>query len=395
MKPGAYFINVARGEIVDQPALVDGASRRAASPAPASTSSRSSRSPGRSAARARQRHPHPALAAVDPRRRAPHHVADQPRHAARRPGPGPRERGQPRGAWTARAFRPSSPGSPTTAFPRLRRRKSLGRGDCSDGAPSLEEERHQQEDQRGQRAVQAHGDAGEGAGLLADLEGAGGADAVAGDADREAAGGDSRGCRARSSAASRSPSRGCRSAPPARRRAPGCRRSVSVSAMAIGAVTDFAASEARIWRGAPNAQAIADRRADRGERAGEERRAASAGGCAAPRCGCARAAGRARRWRGRAGSARTGRPRNRSGRWCRSRSARTISRPAAIITGFASGWRRRRARDGVADREGDERRGEPEQRGLARDRPRCGRGRRGVMPAAPRPAAPPRGRCRR
>ena len=32
---------------------------------------------------------------------------------------------------------------------------------------------------------------------------------------------------------------------------------VSVSAMAIGAVTDFAASEARIARGAPSAQAIA------------------------------------------------------------------------------------------------------------------------------------------
>ena len=46
---------------------------------------------------------------------------------------------------------------------------------------------------------------------------------------------------------------------------------VWVSAMAIGAVTDFAASEARIACGAPSAQAMADRRADRGERAGGER----------------------------------------------------------------------------------------------------------------------------
>ena len=39
-----------------------------------------------------------------------------------------------------------------------------------------DQQRQDREDQRGHGAVEAHGDAGEGAGLLADLEGAGGAD---------------------------------------------------------------------------------------------------------------------------------------------------------------------------------------------------------------------------
>ena len=217
------------------------------------------------------------------------------------------------------------------------------------------------EDERGQRAVQPHRDAGEGAGLLADLEGAGGADAVRGDADREAAGGIVADARAFISGVTitepRMPVRTTSTAASA-----GMPPRSAVSAMAIGAVTDFAASEARISRGAPSAQAIADRRADRGQRAGDRVRRASAGGCAAPRSGCARAAGRARRWRGRAGSARTARRRNRSGSWCRWRSAghdqqagRDHHRAHQRVAAEAGG-------DAVADRESHERRGEPEQR---------------------------------
>ena len=110
MKPSAYFINVARGEIVDQAALVDGAPRRPhrrrrprrlrARAAPA----------GRPAPRARQRHPDAALAALDPRRRPPHHVADRRGMLRAAQGSSPRTWSTPR-SWIARAFAPSSPAS--------------------------------------------------------------------------------------------------------------------------------------------------------------------------------------------------------------------------------------------------------------------------------------------
>ena len=43
MQPSAYLLNIARGELIDEPALIEALSERAPSPAPPSTSSSASR----------------------------------------------------------------------------------------------------------------------------------------------------------------------------------------------------------------------------------------------------------------------------------------------------------------------------------------------------------------
>ena len=95
--------------------------------------------------------------------------------------------------------RPSPAGRGSPPATRAVRRASGSRGGA--GPRPRASQREQQEHRRGQRAVEAHRDAGEGAGLLGDLEGAGRADAVGGDADREAARGVVGDAASRSSAA--------------------------------------------------------------------------------------------------------------------------------------------------------------------------------------------------
>ena len=292
------------------------------------------------------------------------------------------------------------------AGPALRRpsRRRLSRGLRHGGlllqllrvASSLSErERQHGEDQGGQRAVQAHGDAGEGAGLLADLEGAGGADAVAGDARPRSRGRRSRGCRARSSAASRSPSRGCRSAPRGPRRARGCRRWSRSAPWRSARSPTWPPARRGSRGGAPNAQAMAT-----AEPMAVSEPAKSAATIGRKLRRTASAVAPERQAEGHGGGAEQevhelraleiGLVGRAGGDQDDDEQARRRSSPGWRADGGGGGarWRRRPRRRGAWR----------SARGAAsrRDRPRCGRGCRApVMPAPRRCAAPRCGRCRR
>ena len=96
MKPTAYFINVGRGELVDQRALTEALRERRIAGAGLDVFAVEPLPAGRPAAGAGQRDPHAALVGVDRGRLAGDRGRDGRGHAPRSTGSRARERGQPR-----------------------------------------------------------------------------------------------------------------------------------------------------------------------------------------------------------------------------------------------------------------------------------------------------------
>ena len=105
MKPKAYFINVARGEITDQAALVAALKEGRIAGAGLDVFEHEPVPLGDPILSAPERDPHAALAAVHARRRAAHHGDDRRGHAARGEGTRPGECRQ-----SGRAFARGVPG---------------------------------------------------------------------------------------------------------------------------------------------------------------------------------------------------------------------------------------------------------------------------------------------